>query len=77
MRKNRAVLLALSSSLVLVSKAANEAPYMTNSLRDCRRFADLFDYTYYDENSYAKDSAGNEDLPYPETSNTKELYEYV
>jgi len=50
MRKNRAVFLALSSSLVLVARAANEAPYMTNSLRDCRRFADLFDYTYYDEN---------------------------
>jgi hypothetical protein len=44
---------------------------MTNSLRDCRRFADLFDYTYYDENNYAKDTLGSEDFPYPETSTTK------
>lgn len=50
---------------------------MTNSLRDCRRFAALFDYTYYDESQYAKDGAGSEDLPYPETSNNKQLYEYV
>ena len=71
MRKNRAVLLVISSSLVLIAKAANEAPFMTNSLRDCRRFAALFDYTYYDENEYAKDGAGSEDLPYPETSNNK------
>ena len=68
MRKNRAVLLALSSTLVLVTKAANEAPLFTNSLRDCRKLADLFDYTYYDETPYAGDDLMTEDLPYPTSS---------
>lgn len=74
MRKNIALLFA-SSALVMVTKAANEASALTNSMRDCRTFAKGFDYTYYNEESdYGWDAEYEsigyyEDLPFADITN--------